>query len=94
MEAMSLIRAVAALVLVLGLIGAAAWAAKRYGAARFGGLTRGKSARLKVVEVLAIDARTKLVLVRQDAQEHLLVIGSGQATTVSRGPASQPDGPA
>jgi flagellar protein FliO/FliZ len=91
MEAMSLIRALAALVLVLGLIGAAAWAARRYGATRFGGLVRSKNPRLKVIETLAIDARTKLVLVRQDAQEHLLVIGGGQATTLSHGPAPQPD---
>jgi flagellar protein FliO/FliZ len=94
MEAMSLFRAVLALVFVLGLIGAAAWAAKRYGAARFGGLALGKTARLKVIETLPIDARTKLVLVRHDAQEHLLLIGGGQATTVSQGPASPPESPA
>jgi flagellar protein FliO/FliZ len=94
MEAMSLIRAVAALALVLGLIAAAAWAARRYGATRFGGLVRSKNPRLKIIETLSIDARTKLVLVRQDAQEHLLVIGGGQATTVSHGPAPQPDSPA
>lgn len=92
MEAMSLIRAVAALALVLGLIGAAAWAARRYGAARFGSLVRSKNPRLKIIETLPIDARTKLVLVRQDAQEHLLVIGGGQATAVSHGPAPQPEG--
>jgi flagellar protein FliO/FliZ len=94
MEAVSLIRAIAALVLVLGLIAAAAWAAKRYGAFRLAGLTRSRNQRLKIVEVLPIDARTKLVLVRQDAQEHLLVIGSGQSTAVSHNAAPQPDSPA
>lgn len=84
MEAMSLIRAVLALIFVLGLIGGAAWAAKRYGASRLSGLVRGKDARLKVMEVRPIDARNKLVLVRHDQREHLLLIGPGQSTVISQ----------
>lgn len=92
MEAMSLIRAVLGLIFVLGLIGAAAWAAKRYGASRLSGLVRGKDARLKIMEVRPVDARNKLVLVRHDQQEHLLLIGPGQSTVISRGsPAPSPD---
>jgi flagellar protein FliO/FliZ len=90
MEAMSLIRAALALVFVLGLIGAAAWAAKRYGASRLSGLVRGKDARLKIVEVRPIDARNKLVLVRQDEREHLLLLGPGQSTVIGSGSAKAP----
>jgi flagellar protein FliO/FliZ len=90
MEAMTLLRAVLALVFVLGLIGAAAWAVKRYGASRLSGLVRGKDARLKVVEVRPIDGRNKLVLVRQDEREHLLLLGPGQSTVIGSGPAVSP----
>ena len=90
MEAMSLIRAILALIFVLGLIGAAAWAAKRYGAARLSGLVRGKDARLKIVEVRPIDARNKLVLIRQDEREHLLLLGPGQSTVIGSGSAASP----
>jgi flagellar protein FliO/FliZ len=85
MDAFTLLRAALALVFVLGLIAAAAWAARRYGAARLAGLARGAEARLKVVEVRGIDARHKLVLVRHDNREHLLLLGPGRATVVDRG---------
>lgn len=67
-----------ALILVLALIGALTWAARRFG---FGGqLTpnAGKSPRLSVVEVRALDSRRKLVLLRRDGCEHLVLLGPGQ----------------
>jgi flagellar protein FliO/FliZ len=67
-----------ALILVLGLIGALTWAARRFG---FGGqLTpnAGKSPRLSVVEVRALDSRRKLILLRRDDCEHLVMLGPHQ----------------
>ena len=67
-----------ALVLVLALIGGLAWAARRFG---FGGqLTpnTGKSPRLSVVEVRVLDSRRKLVLLRRDGCEHLVLLGPNQ----------------
>ena len=72
------IRFMLALVLVLALIGGLAWAARRFG---FGGqLTpnRGKSPRLSVVEVRVLDSRRKLVLLRRDGCEHLVLRGPHQ----------------
>ncbi len=66
-------RALLALLLVLGLILLCSWALRRYGSTgRFA--TRGQK-RLGIVEVAALDARRRLVLVRRDDVEHLLLLG-------------------
>lgn len=67
------LRAVLALVAVLALIGVIAFVLRRFGAERFK-TVRGKR-RLGIVEVASIDARRRLVLVKRDAAEHLLLIG-------------------
>lgn len=69
-----------ALGFVLGLIALAAWLARRMG---LGGMLAGQAARagrraarrLGVVEVAPLDARRRLVLVRRDEVEHLLLLG-------------------
>jgi flagellar protein FliO/FliZ len=72
------LRFMLALLLVLGLIGGLTWAARRFG---FGGqLTpnAGKSRRLSVVEVRTLDSRRKLVLLRRDGIDHLVLLGPNQ----------------
>ncbi len=72
------LRFMIALILVLGLIAGLTWAARRFG---FGGqLTpnAGKTPRLSVVEVRTLDSRRKLVLLRRDAFEHLVLLGPNQ----------------
>jgi|APTNR8051073442_1049403.scaffolds.fasta_scaffold14286_3 flagellar protein FliO/FliZ len=69
-----------ALVFVLALIGLAALVARRLGLG--GGATGGRSRRLGVIETLALDGRRRLVLVRRDNVEHLLVIGSSGETVI------------
>lgn len=82
MASMDLLRALLALVFVIGLIGAAAWAARRFAPATlFAGKSKGQR-RLSVVESLSIDARHRLVLVRRDDRSHLLLIGAGQCQVV------------
>ena len=72
------LRFMLALLLVLGLIAGLTWAARRFG---FGGqLTpnAGKSRRLSVVEVRTLDSRRKLVLLRRDDIDHLVLLGPNQ----------------
>jgi flagellar protein FliO/FliZ len=64
-----------AFLIVLGLIGTAAWAVRRFGSARLGGAVRGRQPRLAVIEYATVDARRRLLLVRRDNVEHLMMIG-------------------
>lgn len=65
-----------AFVIVLALIGVTAWLVRRFGAERFGGsAARGRQPRLAVVDAAAVDGRRRLVIVRRDNVEHLLMIG-------------------
>ena len=62
-------------VIVLGLIGAVWWVMRRYSGVHFGGIGRGRVPRLAIVDALAVDRRRRLILVRRDNVEHLLLIG-------------------
>src|ERR1700742_179277 len=65
-----------AFVVVLGLIGLAAWLVRRFAGNRLGaGTQRGRMPRLAVVDAAAVDGRRRLVLIRRDNVEHLLMIG-------------------
>jgi Flagellar biogenesis protein len=72
-----------ALVFVLGLIGGFALLARRLG---YGHARRGPSGRrLALVEVMPLDARRRLVLVRRDQVEHLLLISATGEHVVETG---------
>ena len=60
---------------VLLLIGAAAWLVRRFGATRIDAAARGRQPRLAVIDSAAVDGRRKLVIIRRDNVEHLLMIG-------------------
>jgi len=65
-----------AFVVVLALIGITAWVVRRFGAARLGGgSARGRQPRLAVIDAATVDGRRRLVLIRRDNIEHLLMIG-------------------
>ncbi len=65
-----------AFLIVLGLIGAAAWAVRRFGSGRYRGAgQRGRQPRLAVIDHASVDARRRLILIRRDNVEHLLLIG-------------------
>ena len=65
-----------AFVVVLALIGVTAWLVRRFGADRLGGAgARGRQPRLAVIDAAAVDGRRRLVLIRRDNVEHLLMIG-------------------
>ncbi|MFQ5774577.1 MAG: hypothetical protein ACE5GS_08680 [Kiloniellaceae bacterium] len=86
------LRFLLALVLVLALIGALAWTARRFGLGGALAPSRGKAPRLAVVEVKVIDSRRKLVLLRRDGCEHLVLLGPNQDLLVESGlPAARDD---
>jgi flagellar protein FliO/FliZ len=64
-----------AFLVVLALIGLTAWLVRRFGANRLGGATRGRQPRLAVIDAASVDGRRRLVLIRRDNIEHLLMIG-------------------
>ncbi len=69
-------RAIFALVLVVGLIGLVVWLVRRFSGERLGNATaRGRQPRLAVIDAAAVDGRRRLVLIRRDNVEHLLMIG-------------------
>jgi flagellar protein FliO/FliZ len=71
------VKFVLAFLIVLGLIFAAFWAVRRFGAGRLGGdAMRGRQPRLSVTEQAFMrDGRRQLILVRRDNVEHLVLIG-------------------
>jgi flagellar protein FliO/FliZ len=72
-------RFIIAFVLVLGLIGAGTLLWRRLGIGPLSPLgplgPRGRQARLAVIDAAAVDARRRLVLIKRDNVEHLLMIG-------------------
>lgn len=82
MEAVDPMRVLLAFLFVLGLIGVMALVLKHWGR----GLLTGKSllganaveGRLSIIETRYIDARRRLVLVRRDGREHLILLADGR----------------
>jgi len=66
-----LIRLAGALIFVLALIGLVAWLMRRFGP----NIRLGRPGRLGLVESIALDSRRRLVLIRRDGVEHLLMVG-------------------
>ena len=65
-----------AFIVVLALIGLVAYLVRRFGGSRLGSnANRGRMPRLAVIDAAAVDGRRRLVLVRRDNVEHLLMIG-------------------
>jgi flagellar protein FliO/FliZ len=84
MELETYLRFLLVLVFVLGLIGLFGWLAKRFG---LGGRlvptgNAGRERRLGIVEVQPLDGRRKLVLVKRDGLEHLIILGQSTETVV------------
>jgi len=83
-------RFVGAFVLVVALIFAVAWIAKRLGLGGRIASARGKR-RLSVQEVLPLDSKRRLVLIKRDGIEHLLLIGINDDLVVEQGIAAPQD---
>lgn len=75
MEITEVFRFIAALMFIIGLIGLCAYVAKRLGLANGGWHPTAAPKRLAIVEVKAIDAKHRLLLIRRDGKEHLILMG-------------------
>jgi flagellar protein FliO/FliZ len=71
----SLVRFLLAFAVVFILIVGLFWALRRFGGTRIGGAARGRQPRLAVIDVAAVDGRRRLVLIRRDNVEHLVMTG-------------------
>jgi hypothetical protein len=72
----TIIKFFVAFVVVLGLMALSFWLFRRLSGQRLGGgATRGRQPRLAVIDAAVVDARRRLVLVRRDNVEHLVMIG-------------------
>ena len=82
----SYMRFALALIFVLGLILCVGWVARRYapGSMAFRSL-RGKERRLAILESLPLDNRRRLVLIRRDGKQHLLLIGGSTDMVIEQG---------
>lgn len=92
MAGLELLRFALALGFVLGLIALLAWFARRM---RWGGIVSAAGERrLALLEATVIDQRHKVVLVRRDDVEHLLLLGPASSVLIeSRAAPSDPKPP-
>lgn len=70
-------RGVLALIFVLGLIGVLTALARRFGFGYRTGSRGAQGRRLSIAEVMPVDSRRRLMLVRRDGVEHLVLLGTG-----------------
>ena len=75
---LEVISMVAALAVTLGLFGLAVWAWRRFAPAGLLTLAAPRDRRMTVVETLVMGANHRLVLVRLDGQERLVLLGEGR----------------
>lgn len=86
MDIESYIRYLLALLFVVGLILAAGYGARRFGmGVAIAPRPKGQGRRLFVTEIAALDARRRIVLVRRDDTEHLILLGATHETILETG---------
>jgi len=73
------------LVVVLLLLAVVVWLVRRYSRGGLAGGGRGRLPRLAIVDAMPVDNRRKLVLVRRDNVEHLILIGGPSDLVVEPG---------
>ena len=79
MDFVDLLKAVFALAVTLGLIGAAAVLLRRYGPDAISRISaQRKDRRLKIVETLVLDPARRLIIVDCDGREQLILLGEGR----------------
>lgn len=80
-------------VVILALIVLVYWLVRRYSIGGLGRIGRGRVPRLAIVDAMAVDGRRRLILVRRDNVEHLILVG-GPSDVVVEGAIQRPRRPA
>lgn len=75
---LAVLQTVFGLVVTLGLVGLAAYAARRWGPVGMMQIRTGSVRRMAVIESLALDPSRRLVLIKLDQEERLLLLGEGR----------------
>jgi flagellar protein FliO/FliZ len=75
---LAVLQAIFALAVSLGIFGVGVYAFRRWGPLGLLKLTPRGDKRLALVESLTLDAQRRLVLVRLDDGEHLILLGEGR----------------
>lgn len=83
MDVLDFFRYFAALLLVLGLLGAAGLATRKFGVPGFAKPVSQR--RLHIVETLILSPRQRLAIIRRDDVEHLVLIGQNGASVIEGG---------
>jgi flagellar protein FliO/FliZ len=94
MEFEGYIRFFLALIFVLALIGVLTAVARRFGFGYRKAVKGSKGRRLSIVEVMPVDAKRRLVLLRRDSTDHLVLLGSGPDLLLEGGIPAPTDAPA
>ena len=76
-----IIKAIAALIFVVGLMSGLALLLKKLGLSGALPVKQGEK-RLKIIEVLPLDARRKLAIIERDDQQHLIILGANSETVI------------
>lgn len=84
METTEILRFILALIFVVSLMGALWLILKRIGVNGGFTLQQGKKRRLRIVEILPIDARHKAILLRRDSTDHLVILGPNGETVIEQ----------
>ncbi|GAB2175281.1 FliO/MopB family protein [Dongia sp. agr-C8] len=88
MEFDTYLRFILVLIFVLGLVLALGWVLKRSGIS--GSAVAGKGKRLGIVETAFLGPKHRLILVRRDEVEHLVLVGPNTNTLIESGIAADP----
>jgi len=84
-EGQSGLNVVLFVIVVLGLLALAFWLVRRLGGRRLvSGATRGRQPRWALIEQATVDSQRRLVLIRRDNVEHLLIIGGPSDVVVEQ----------
>lgn len=92
MDMMSYTRYFLSFIFVIGLMYGLSWLARRFMPGAIPLTESNRQKRLGLVEVMAIDAKRRLVLVKRDNAEHLLLLGQNSETVVETNITSPLDG--
>ncbi len=85
MESVDYTRTFLVLAFVMALIWGCAWLAKKFGLdKKLRGVTGGAAGRLAVTDTIYIDPKRKLLLVRADTREYVLMVAGETVTVIDR----------